>query len=105
MQVVSLNNELFAARAEAMAAEEAVLWELSGRLMGCLDDVETVSVTFVSRNCYFVTQHESAAHEAALAAEEAVLWELSGRLMGCLDDVETVSVAFVTQSNTKTASL
>ncbi|WIA43850.1 hypothetical protein OEZ86_010265 [Tetradesmus obliquus] len=40
-QVVSLNNELMAARAEAMAAEEAVLWELSGRLMGCLEDVET----------------------------------------------------------------
>ncbi|KAF6255024.1 hypothetical protein COO60DRAFT_258769 [Scenedesmus sp. NREL 46B-D3] len=40
-QVVSLNNELLAARAEAMAAEEAVLWELSGRLMGCLEDVET----------------------------------------------------------------
>jgi hypothetical protein len=45
LQVVSLNNELCAARAEAMAAEEAVLWELSGRLMGCLDDVETVSAT------------------------------------------------------------
>jgi dsDNA-specific endonuclease/ATPase MutS2 len=43
-QVVSLNNELMAARAEAMAAEEAVLWELSGRLMGCLDDVETVRI-------------------------------------------------------------
>lgn len=40
--VVSLNNELAAARAEALAAEEAVLWELSGRLMVCLDDVEAV---------------------------------------------------------------
>jgi hypothetical protein len=49
LQVVSLNNELFAARAEAMAAEEAVLWELSGRLMGCLEDVETVSVLLL---CY-----------------------------------------------------
>jgi dsDNA-specific endonuclease/ATPase MutS2 len=41
--VVSLNNELAAARAESLAAEEAVLWELSGRLMGVLEDVETVS--------------------------------------------------------------
>jgi hypothetical protein len=39
-----------------MAAEEAVLWELSGRLMGCLDDVESVSVTFGSCNCYSVAQ-------------------------------------------------
>jgi hypothetical protein len=36
-----------AAQKAAMAAEEAVLWELSGRLMGCLDDVETVSVTLL----------------------------------------------------------
>jgi hypothetical protein len=40
--LVALNNELLAARAEAMSAEEGVLWELTGRLMGCLDDVQTV---------------------------------------------------------------
>lgn len=42
-QVVGLNLELIAARAEAMAAEEAVLWDLSGRLMGVLHDVQAVS--------------------------------------------------------------
>ncbi len=40
--VVGGNNDLIAARAEAMAAEEAVLWDLSGRLMGCLTEVQTV---------------------------------------------------------------
>ncbi|GBF93591.1 DNA mismatch repair protein [Raphidocelis subcapitata] len=38
-QVMGINLELIAARAEAMAAEEAVLWELTGRLMGVLHDV------------------------------------------------------------------
>lgn len=42
-QVVTLNNELAAARAEAMAAEESVLWELSGRVMGVQDDIEQVT--------------------------------------------------------------
>ena len=42
--LVGLNNELLAARAEAMSAEEGVLWELTGRLMGCLDDVQLVRV-------------------------------------------------------------
>lgn len=41
-QVVSLNNELMSARAEALSAEEAVLWDLSARLMGVLDDVQQV---------------------------------------------------------------
>ena len=40
--VVGLNNDLLAARAEAMAAEEAVLWDLSARLMGVLEEVEEV---------------------------------------------------------------
>jgi hypothetical protein len=40
---VAGNNELAAARAEALSAEEAVLWELSGRLMGVIDDVSGVS--------------------------------------------------------------
>lgn len=44
-QVVSQNNELAAARAEAMAAEENVLWELSGRVMGVQDDVEMVRLS------------------------------------------------------------
>jgi hypothetical protein len=44
-QVVSLNNELMSARAEALSAEEAVLWDLSARLMGVLDDVQLVSRT------------------------------------------------------------
>ena len=44
--LVGLNNELLAARAEALSAEENVLWELSGRLMGVLDDVQTVCVVF-----------------------------------------------------------
>jgi hypothetical protein len=44
LQVVSLNNELMSARAEALSAEEAVLWDLSARLMGVLDDVELVGV-------------------------------------------------------------
>jgi hypothetical protein len=39
---VGLNLELIAARAEAMAAEESVLWDLSGRLMGVLHDAEAV---------------------------------------------------------------
>jgi hypothetical protein len=41
-KVVGLNLELIAARAEAMAAEEAVLWDLSGRLMGVLPDAQAV---------------------------------------------------------------
>lgn len=41
-QVVGLNIELMAARAEAMAAEEAVLWDLSARLMGELADAQAV---------------------------------------------------------------
>eukprot|EP00879_Flechtneria_rotunda_P017603 GHRR01018453.1.p1 GENE.GHRR01018453.1~~GHRR01018453.1.p1 ORF type:complete len:365 (+),score=118.66 GHRR01018453.1:674-1768(+) len=51
-QIVSLNNELAAARAEAMAAEESVLWELSGRLMGVIVDVETVSAVDVDIYIY-----------------------------------------------------
>jgi hypothetical protein len=43
LQVVLLNNELMSARAEALAAEESVLWDLSARLMGLLDDVQLVS--------------------------------------------------------------
>jgi hypothetical protein len=39
----------------AMAADEAMLWELSGRLMGCLDDVKMVSVDSMLRKCYFVS--------------------------------------------------
>jgi hypothetical protein len=39
---MGINLELIAARAEAMAAEEAVLWDLSGRLMGVLHDVQAV---------------------------------------------------------------
>ena len=40
---MGVNLELIAARAEAMAAEESVLWGLSGRLMGVLPDVTAVS--------------------------------------------------------------
>jgi hypothetical protein len=42
LQVVLLNNELMSARAEALSAEESVLWDLSARLMGVLDDVQLV---------------------------------------------------------------
>jgi hypothetical protein len=38
---VMLNNDLMAARAEAMAAEESVLWELTGKLLGVLTLVQT----------------------------------------------------------------
>jgi hypothetical protein len=48
-QVVSLNNELMSARAEALSAEENVLWDLSARLMGVLDDVELVSCGMCTR--------------------------------------------------------
>jgi hypothetical protein len=40
---MGINLELIAARAEAMAAEEAVLWDLTVRLMGVLSDVTAVS--------------------------------------------------------------
>ncbi|GLC37921.1 hypothetical protein PLESTF_000610400 [Pleodorina starrii] len=38
--VVGANNELGAARAEAAAAEEAVLWDLTGLVMGALEELE-----------------------------------------------------------------
>ncbi|EFJ45039.1 hypothetical protein VOLCADRAFT_40753, partial [Volvox carteri f. nagariensis] len=38
--VVPLNNELGAARAEAQAAEEAVLWQLTGLVLGSLEELE-----------------------------------------------------------------
>eukprot|EP00198_Chlamydomonas_reinhardtii_P000810 XP_001690145.1 predicted protein [Chlamydomonas reinhardtii] len=37
---VAMNNELGAARAEAQAAEEQVLWNLTGLVMGCLDELQ-----------------------------------------------------------------
>lgn len=37
---VALNNELGAARAEAQAAEETVLWDLTGLVMGALDELQ-----------------------------------------------------------------
>lgn len=49
LQVVSLNNELMSARAEALSAEEAVLWDLSARLMGVLDDVQQVGLILLRR--------------------------------------------------------
>lgn len=37
---VALNNELGAARAEAQAAEESVLWQLTGLVMGSLEELQ-----------------------------------------------------------------
>ncbi|GIL91154.1 hypothetical protein Vretifemale_18815, partial [Volvox reticuliferus] len=38
---MGLNNELGAARAEAQAAEEAVLWQLTGLVLGSLEELES----------------------------------------------------------------
>ena len=37
---VSLNNELAAARGEMFAAEEEVLWKLTGQLADYMEDIE-----------------------------------------------------------------
>lgn len=38
--VVQYNNNLMAARGEAMAAEEAILWQLTGTMMGLLPELQ-----------------------------------------------------------------
>lgn len=40
--VVGFNNDLVAARAEALAAEEEVLWKLTGQLLGVIEQVQQV---------------------------------------------------------------
>lgn len=40
--VVGLNNELNNVRAEAFNAEDAVLWRLTGHLMGSLSEVQAM---------------------------------------------------------------
>lgn len=39
---VSLNNELAAARGECYGAEEEVLWDLTGQMMGVLDELQAM---------------------------------------------------------------
>ena len=50
---VSLNNELAAARGEAYAAEEEVLWKISGVVMEVVDSLQ-ISLDMVCKSLFHI---------------------------------------------------